>query len=547
MLQDIDLNPRKGWSKPADALGLSNPLSHLPQSQQVQRLQEQIELHRQFQRSAQQISTKSKKSLSKSSSSNNNKGNSDQAKSQGNEPNTRDIPTSGSFQQTNDNQKNDTESRLSSSFGGFNARPRSGQGNNYALHRHSLHLGGGGHVQHINIQNDDDDDSYMSGDDPEQDLQHQQQLNRLSSSNSSSSSMRGMDIKMPFHNGNNSNDQGAFHHHRSMSHPHLTQGFAPGGIHGFTPFSPESPISPSSPGSFTSDNNSFSGFTSGLMNQQATGSNQSSGFHNNGGGIESSLASLAALSVMSSTPSSNLPNGAPRRSSNAGNTPNGFLPTQNLSGAYQNQTSQSNSLLAQSNMFTSALGQQLQRQQQQQQQQFQQPSQHQQQQQQGHTEESMSSYHQMSSASQFSSSLPAQSAISPFSQHQQQHLQNNYQHHHNSNYQPQFYDHQSAPQQQQQHHQPQIHDSQDDRERSRSKSASLVIPPATRAIPPRPPQTSAPRKYHGRQSRKAPPPITNVVKEVVAPTRRMAHILSEQKRREKINGGFDELKTVIPE
>ncbi|CAO3569722.1 unnamed protein product [Mortierella alpina] len=33
----------------------------------------------------------------------------------------------------------------------------------------------------------------------------------------------------------------------------------------------------------------------------------------------------------------------------------------------------------------------------------------------------------------------------------------------------------------------------------------------------------------------------------VGPNRRMAHILSEQKRREKINGGFDELKSVIPE
>ncbi|KAG0051131.1 hypothetical protein BGZ83_004076 [Gryganskiella cystojenkinii] len=33
----------------------------------------------------------------------------------------------------------------------------------------------------------------------------------------------------------------------------------------------------------------------------------------------------------------------------------------------------------------------------------------------------------------------------------------------------------------------------------------------------------------------------------VGPNRRLAHILSEQKRREKINGGFDELKSVIPE
>ncbi|KAG0334363.1 hypothetical protein BG004_000440, partial [Podila humilis] len=33
----------------------------------------------------------------------------------------------------------------------------------------------------------------------------------------------------------------------------------------------------------------------------------------------------------------------------------------------------------------------------------------------------------------------------------------------------------------------------------------------------------------------------------VGPNRRLAHILSEQKRREKINGGFDELKNVVPE
>lgn len=33
----------------------------------------------------------------------------------------------------------------------------------------------------------------------------------------------------------------------------------------------------------------------------------------------------------------------------------------------------------------------------------------------------------------------------------------------------------------------------------------------------------------------------------VGPNRRLAHILSEQKRREKINGGFDVLKSVIPE
>ncbi|KAF9206348.1 hypothetical protein BGZ59_011728 [Podila verticillata] len=107
-----------------------------------------------------------------------------------------------------------------------------------------------------------------------------------------------------------------------------------------------------------------------------------------------------------------------------------------------------------------------------------------------------------------------------------------------------------------------------DRSRSRSAAGPLVIP--TRNIPPRAPQTTAPRKYHGRQSRKPlldhPTPHHHLqqyqgfvphyhpsssyqhpAREPVPPTRRIAHILSEQKRREKINGGFDELKSVIPE
>lgn len=115
--------------------------------------------------------------------------------------------------------------------------------------------------------------------------------------------------------------------------------------------------------------------------------------------------------------------------------------------------------------------------------------------------------------------------------------------------------------------------SESDRGRSRSRSVAgpLVIP--TRNIPPRAPQTTAPRKYHGRQSRKPlldhPMPHHHLqqyqgfvpshyhpssspyqhypTREPVPPTRRIAHILSEQKRREKINGGFDELKSVIPE
>lgn len=115
--------------------------------------------------------------------------------------------------------------------------------------------------------------------------------------------------------------------------------------------------------------------------------------------------------------------------------------------------------------------------------------------------------------------------------------------------------------------------SESDRDRSRSRSVAgpLIIP--TRNIPPRAPQTTAPRKYHGRQSRKPlldhPVPHHHLqqyqgfvplhyhhssstyqhypTREPVPPTRRIAHILSEQKRREKINGGFDELKSVIPE
>ncbi|KAI1316596.1 hypothetical protein EDD11_009721 [Mortierella claussenii] len=80
----------------------------------------------------------------------------------------------------------------------------------------------------------------------------------------------------------------------------------------------------------------------------------------------------------------------------------------------------------------------------------------------------------------------------------------------------------------------------------------VIIPARPRTIPPRPPQSSAPRKYHGRQMRKVPMSSLDHqqisgVRELVPPTRRLAHIQSEQKRREKINTGFDELKSVIPE
>ncbi|KAK3846289.1 MAG: hypothetical protein J3R72DRAFT_434548 [Linnemannia gamsii] len=77
------------------------------------------------------------------------------------------------------------------------------------------------------------------------------------------------------------------------------------------------------------------------------------------------------------------------------------------------------------------------------------------------------------------------------------------------------------------------------------------IPSHPRMIPARAPETGTPRKYHGRQLRKVPIPTIDLVSGVrdyiVPPTRRLAHILSEQKRREKINAGFEELKSVIPE
>ncbi|KAF9179999.1 hypothetical protein BGZ51_006523 [Haplosporangium sp. Z 767] len=82
--------------------------------------------------------------------------------------------------------------------------------------------------------------------------------------------------------------------------------------------------------------------------------------------------------------------------------------------------------------------------------------------------------------------------------------------------------------------------------------SKIKVPERPRTIPPRPPQASAPRKYHGRQVRKAPNPSidhhqVSGLSGLVPPTRRLAHIMSEQKRREKINAGFEELKTVIPE
>lgn len=429
---DLDLNPPASWSKPANALGLSNPLSHLPQSQQMQKLQEQIQHHRQLQRA--QSSGKSKRTSQTVKSPSNSTG----------------ATTTSSDNNSNSlNTNNDRHSQISN-------------------------------VQHINITSNDDD-SNMSEDDGHSENE---------SMTVHHSSTSAMDIKRV--NQNN--------HSRSMSQPQLTHGF---NIQGFNSFSQGS-LSPSSPGSLMLENNNTftaSMLTPGLLTQ---GHNTNIGYtgeaynnnNDNGnmsiGGVESSLATL---SVISSSLSS-MPGGGPLRRSASGyaSSSSSFQP-QSLPVIYQNQVSGS---IASHNSIFNAFSRQ---------------NQHQ------------SPYQQAVSAPALSTSLPAHS---------------NFQQYHQS---------QESYQQQQQFHPPppssinSKNEDEDSRRRSRSKSLTVIPPP--RSIPPRPPQTSAPRKYHGRQARKVP--ITNVVKEVVTPTRRMAHILSEQKRREKINGGFDELKSVIPE
>ncbi|KAK3825272.1 MAG: hypothetical protein J3Q66DRAFT_103081 [Benniella sp.] len=57
--------------------------------------------------------------------------------------------------------------------------------------------------------------------------------------------------------------------------------------------------------------------------------------------------------------------------------------------------------------------------------------------------------------------------------------------------------------------------------------------------------TTSPRRFLGRQTRK--PAAINTMKQAVTPARRVAHVLSEQKRREKINDGFEDLRSIIPE
>ncbi|KAF9905657.1 hypothetical protein EC991_001487 [Linnemannia zychae] len=527
---ELDLNPPTSWSKPASALGLSNPVNHLPQSQQIQRLQQQIQHHRQLQRST-QAPIKIRRTHSGSSNGSTNATSKNQKRGGGAASVSPTTPTAAS----------PTNSSIDSAeMFGYNATQGQGVGsgdravaaakNNNLHYRHSLQFGSNGHVQHINIRNTDEDEDEDQNDNDD---------SSMSGTENEVANDRGMDIKMKM-----SNSGSAFQHHRSMSHPDFSRGFNTA-LHGFTPITTESSHSPPSPptGSYTSEGNGFSAamMSPGMMTQSSHNglqfdggsSSQGAALSRNGSmganGVESSLASLADLSVMSSMP------GLLRRpSTSSSGSSSSTFPFQAQPGLpviYQNQATfnsfassrGSNSHFGFSDNagnntgannisgLTSALGQQLQRQQ------MLQDQQHNQ-------------YQAFpTSGPTLSTSLPAHSNFQPYYQQMAQSTQKQQE---------------QTQQQQQQEQQNEDDDAEEDGRRSRSKSLTL-IPPPRRTLPPRAPQTSAPRKYLGRQARKVP--IVNEVKEVTTPTRRMAHILSEQKRREKINGGFDELKSVIPE
>ncbi|KAF9999776.1 hypothetical protein BGZ65_004924, partial [Modicella reniformis] len=472
------MNPPPAWSKPASALGLNNPLSHLPQSQQVRQLQEQIQQHRRLQHQQ-----------------------------------SHGYGIGGHSMKKKNSQSSTSGANSSSSSGNNNNSGGTGTGTTRTDPDRTCTFPQQGH-QHINIKNTDD---MNSDEDIEEDDEEDEDDDKSEDRN-------------------NQNGMQGLHHHRNISHPQLTQGFAISG--GFTAFAPSSPLSPSSPGSIASDSGSMTSsmLSPGLLSPSSNGfshHHQQQHSHGHGGGngssihgLETSLASLASLSVIPSSSSGgsssattipmSMPNGSRGRtvfsshhSSHLATTPttssfqpqslpmiyqghNGtFLPTPSVSGG------QTTPFAA----FSSALTHNLQRQQQQQQQQPQ----------------------QMTSTA-MSSSLPAHTNFNPF-QHQQQ---------------TQSQQQQSEPQS------PQLQQQQPPRSRSKSLTipAPRIIPPS-RILPPRVPQMSAPRKYHGRQTRKLPNALSTP-KEVIDPTRRVAHIISEQKRREKINGGFEELKSVIP-
>ncbi|KAG0328615.1 hypothetical protein BG004_002503, partial [Podila humilis] len=305
-LPELDLNPPASWAKPASALGLSNPLNHLPQVVQVQKLQEQIQHHRQLQRTAQNPG-KNKRNSSTSS--------------------TKSPPNSASNGYTN----TDTISGESN-----------GNNSNNINNRHSQHIP---RIQHINITTNDDD-SNMNEEDT-QDFDNNDDKEHTSYHTTGIGASAAMDIKPV-----NSRS-----HNRSSSQPQLTHGFNIQGFNGF--HQGGSPMSPSSSGTIMSgQNNSFTAsvLTPGLLSQNhnthgdGIGGYQvehSYGDNNYNMSIGGVASSLATLSVISSSLSS-MPNGggggpAPLRrsaSSHATSSSSSFQP-QSLPVIYQNQVAES--------------------------------------------------------------------------------------------------------------------------------------------------------------------------------------------------------------
>ncbi|KAG0367602.1 hypothetical protein BC939DRAFT_529049 [Gamsiella multidivaricata] len=436
---DLDLSPPTSWSKPASALGLSNSLNNLSQTQQVQRLQQQIERHRQLQRNTLHGYSSTKMINAHDGNRDSNTDPSTQDSEQLRHHGGTSIPCQGASEPSHwDSQ-----------------------------HRHSFHPGkvgsaSGGDVQHINVQNMDGD-SDMSGDDRDGQTSHEDLERRSNSSRGSSYS----DNKGFYINRTSPNNH-IFHHHRSPSSLHNTHGF--GGLQGFTPISPGPSISASSYGSFTSDGNSFSApvFSSGLLAHHKQGV----GHHYDGqslpyqGNHHAGLTGSGGVGRVESMPLH--PQSLPAIFQNQAMTTSTFVP-----GGQNDSSSNSNGNGVSLSTFTSALGQQLQLERLQQQQQQQQQQDQQQQQQQPSTPQDEGSLHRPGTMTK------------------------------------------------------------------------PILPPAPRSLPARPPQASAPRRYLGRQARK--PIIKTIVTETATPERRMAHIFSEQKRREKINDGFEELRSVIPD
>ncbi|KAF9425178.1 hypothetical protein BGZ94_007765 [Podila epigama] len=471
----VDLDPPASWAKPASALGLANPLSHLSQSQQVRKLQEQIQHHRQLHQSRQGGPGKGKRI-------------------------TR-VASAGT--DTTSTNKACVEDGGDNSDHGIPSTPEQHIPSN---NRQSQHLE---NTRHINISTQDDDDSNMSSNDF--DREGGDNSNDVASYYGGSG---GMDVKP------STQHAGAFQqHHYNTTATQLTHGISLqnlADLNSTSPssFSPPKPIASEQNSSYTTSMLTL-GLSAGYSGDQSNTTQTDNGHTNINLRIKGSGPSLESLSTLTAMSSSFLSMsergkyGSPSHRHSSGphsllNSTTSFHP-QSLPSIYQNHVSGpiGNINTNSSVMFSSITTQAVPRE----------------------THQQRSSYqHQMTCLPSLSTSLPASLNIQQF--HEEQHGQTSNPNTCNLNSTSDYNDENST------------------RRGSQSKGL-LVIPPHPRSIPPRPPKVSAPRKYHGRQTRKVP--VANIIKEVVTPTRRMAHILSEQKRREKINGGFDDLKSVIPE